>query len=433
MVPKEITDLLNAIPISEVFSRYGHAFPSVDGTYPCAFHSDGSPSMQIKDNTFFCHSCFAGSTQHDTIKSPSVITAVMALGNLDFRQAVNQLCDWYNIPRPTTEKRPEKPLDPFLDGILIAQERFHQNLLSSPEMLAYLHLRGIDDVDIETWRLGLGDASDKRYAYLNGRIVFSLYDQSGQLVSFTGRLPLDGPAMQAFKDRHASEGTKPPPKYLDRVKGFVKNDHLYGIHRAVQSIRYTKHAYVTEGWTDVISLHRSGVHQAVSSMGLGLSGRQLDLLRSAGAKTLCFIRDGDSAGMKAMLRDAKRATDAGFEIKVVLLDQGMDADDACRMLHCDPIRLYDYFQERTLPAHVYPVEVAIRQSQGEIDRHLTLYTEAKARQVKSVELAISGVEDPSLRLIAQDYADHKLGSERGTNTCQQNSNQPRAETLISVQ
>lgn len=417
MIPREVTDQLNALPIQDVFARFGHAYPHADGTYPCAFHDDTNGSMQIKDNTFFCHSCFAGSSDHDTIKSPSVISAVMALGNLDFVTAVDQLCSWYGILLPKTEKMTKKkPHDPFMDGILIAQERFHQNLLSNPDMLSYLHLRGITTTDIETWRLGYGDGEDKRYAYLNGRIVFSLYDDKGQLVSFTGRLPLDGPQMADLKQRHLSEGTRPPPKYLDRVKNFVKNDHLFGIHRATPTIRLTKHAYVTEGWTDVISLHRVGVHQTVSTMGLGLSQRQLAILRSAGAKTLFFLRDGDQAGMKAMLRDVKRAREAGFDVKVVLLDQGVDADDVCRMLDNDTFRLYDYFLERTLPWHVYPVEVAIRLSQGEIDRHLSLYTEAKARQQQQVSLAVASLEEPEMRSLAEDYATRKLTSERGTTT-----------------
>lgn len=417
MIPREITDQLNAIPIQDVFSRFGYSYPNADGTYPCAFHSDTNGSMQIKDNTFFCHSCFAGSSDHDTIKSPSVISAVMALGNLDFVAAVEEMCSWYGISLPKTEKTAiKKPHDPFMEGILIAQERFHQNLLSNPAMLSYLNLRGIDMTDIETWRLGLGDAIDRRYAYLNERIVFSLYDDKGQLVSFTGRLALDGQQMEMFKEKHRSEGTKAPPKYLDRVKGFVKNDHLYGIHRAIASIRMTKHAYVTEGWTDVISLHRVGVHQTVSTMGLGLSPKQLTMLKAAGAKKLFFLRDGDQAGMKAMLRDVKRAKDFGFDVKVVLLDSGLDADDICRMLDNDPFRLYDYFLERTLPWHVYPVEMAIRLSQGEIDRHLSLYAEAKEKQHEQVSAALASLDDPEMRALAEDYANRKLKSERGSTT-----------------
>ena len=416
MVPQDVIQQLNSIPIGDIFARYGYAIPSVDGTYPCPFHGDKAPSMQIKDNTFFCHSCFAGSADHDTIKSPSVISAVMALGNMTFPQAVDEIGGWYGIDVPKQNNDKPKKVDPFLEGILIAEERFHQNLLGNEKMLSYLHERGMTDADIRTWRIGFGDTLDERYRYLEGRIVFPLRDERDRLVSFTGRLPYNKDEMDAMKADMKDKGKRPPPKYLDRVQGFVKNDHLFGIDRASQAIRTMREAYITEGWTDVISLHRTGVHQTVSSMGLGLSKRQLDMLRLAGAKTLVLIRDGDTAGMKAMLRDIKRAHEAGFEVKVILLDEGMDADDICRLMENDPFRLYNYFLERTYPAHLYPVEVAIRQSQGEIDYYLSLYTASRIRQADAVRLAIDGIEDPSLRGIAREHADHRLNAERGTQT-----------------
>lgn len=423
MIPQDVIQQLNAIPIGDIFSRYGYAVPSSDGTYPCPFHGDDSPSMQVKDNTFFCHSCFAGSADHDTIKSPSVITAVMALGNMTFPQAVEELAGWYGIDVPKQNNQKPKKIDPFLEGILIAEERFHQNLLNNEKMLAYLHERGMTDSDIRTWRIGFGDALDERYRYLDGRIVFPLKDERGRLASFTGRLPFNKDEMDAMKASMKQAGKRPPPKYLDRVKGFIKDDHLFGIDRATQAIRTMKEAYVTEGWTDVISLHRTGVHQTVSSMGLGLSKRQLDMLRLSGAKSLVLIRDGDAAGMKAMLRDIKRAHEAGFEVKVILLEQGMDADDICRLMENDPFRLYNYFLERTYPAHLYPIEAAIRQTQGEIEHYLSLYTASRIKQADAVRAAVDGIEDPSLRVIAREHADHRLNAERGAYTWLQ-QNQP---------
>lgn len=422
MIPKEVTDQLNSMPISDIFARYGQSIPNEDGTYPCPFHGDRSPSMQIKDNTFFCHSCFAGSADHDTIKSPSVISAVMALANMTFPQAVEEMCSWYGIDLPKPNSKPKK-IDPFQEGILIAEERFHQNLLSNSEMMTYLAQRGITRSDIESWRLGYGDVLDKRYAYLKGRIVFPLRDEQGRVVSFTGRLPMGGAELKEYREGFQSKGLRPPPKYLDRVEGFVKNDHLYGIDRAKISIRSTREAYITEGWTDVISLHRSGVHQAVSSMGLGLSKNQLNMLRRAGAKRLILLRDGDPVGMKAMLRDIKRSQEEGFDVEVILLDHGQDADDVCRLFENDPFKLYNHFLERTYPSYVYPVEVAIRNVQGELDHYLSLYTSARFRQAEAVNLAINGIEDPVLRNIAKEHADYRLNAERGVNTWLQNNNQ----------
>lgn len=423
MVPKELTDELNAKPIGDVFSRYGYALDSADGTYACPFHGDKVPSMQVKDNTFFCHTCFAGSADHDTIKSPSVLSAVMALGNFSFPQAVDEMCSWYGIEPPQQNKPKRKP-DPFLEGILIAEERFHQNLLSNDKMMTYLYERGFTRHDIDTWRLGYGDQIDFRYKYLNERIVFPLHDEQGRLVSFTGRLPFNSEEMRLYRQTYQDKGKKPPPKYLDRVEGFIKNDHLFGIDKASPAIRTSREAYVTEGWTDVISLHATGVHQTVSSMGLGLSERQLSMLRRAGAKRLIFIRDGDPAGMKAMLRDIRRSQEAGFEVSAVMLDHGMDADDVCRLFERDPFRLYDYFLQRTYPAHLYPIEVAIRKSQGEVDHYLSLYSSSRFRQAEAVRLAINGIEDPDLRVIAKEHAEHRLNAERGAITWLQQNNLP---------
>lgn len=407
MIPNDVITQLNNIPIDQVFAHYGHQVGR-EGVYQCPFHEDKSPSMQIKadTNTFYCHACFAGSSAHDSIKTPSTISVVMGFERLSFPEASKVLADRHGIALEVHERTQEA--DPYVLQLPDAIHRFHQALLQSEQALAYLHARGITMRDIEFWRLGLGTDTEGMFSYLNNRLTFPLSDAYGSPVSITGRLILNADEMSQLKAICKEQGRSVPPKYVDRKpyrgKAFVKNNYLYGLHQASAAIRQTKIAYVTEGWTDIISAHRSGLHHSVSSMGLGLSERQLKMLRSAGAETLIFLRDGDLSGQKAMIRDISRSKEMGFHVEVCALDEGMDLDELCVSLQNDPFRLYQHLEERRIAWHLFEPHLMYKMNQKQIMNHSNEIARIQTKQLEDVRRAITKIEDLALRHQAVEHA-----------------------------
>src|SRR6185437_11286771 len=87
-------------------------------------------------------------------------------------------------------------------------------------------------------------------------------------------------------------------------------------------------AIVTEGYMDVIALHRAGFPTAVAPLGTALTEAQIEeLWRLAPEPVLCF--DGDAAGQRAALRAAERALPLlrpGFTLRFASMPAGEDPD-----------------------------------------------------------------------------------------------------------
>ena len=73
-------------------------------------------------------------------------------------------------------------------------------------------------------------------------------------------------------------------------------------------------------------LHKAGFDTAVASMGTSLTFRQAKLLRNY-TENVYISYDGDSAGQAATLRGLDILRDAGLNVKVITLPDGMDPDD----------------------------------------------------------------------------------------------------------
>lgn len=407
MIPNDIIHQLNRVPLEQVFAHYGYQVGR-KGVSQCPFHDDKTPSLQVnhETNTFYCHACFAGSSGHESITTPSPISAVMGFERLSFPEAAKVLADRHGIAMEVYDK--VEPPDPYVLGLPDAIQRFHKALLEHPDALNYLYQRGITMQDITFWRLGLGTDQEGLYSYLHQRLTFPLSDQQGVPVSITGRLILNATEMQQLKETCQQQGRKVPPKYIDRPplkgKAFVKNNYLYGLHHAAASIRSMKMAYVTEGWTDIISAHRSGIHHIVSSMGLGLSERQLKMLRSAGADTLVFIRDGDLSGQKAMIRDIAKSREMGFHVEVCALDDGIDLDELCVGLQNDAYRLYEYLESRRIAWHLFEPHLKFKIHEKQILSHSSEIARLQVKQLEEIRLSLTKIEDSGLRRQATEHA-----------------------------
>src|SRR5690606_30525359 len=88
---------------------------------------------------------------------------------------------------------------------------------------------------------------------------------------------------------------------------------------------------VTEGVIDGLSLVALGYENVVATHGVGGFKRDhVDLLRRTNARRIYLCYDDDEAGREGMLRRAESLLEAGYEVRIVRLPQGLDPNDFAR-------------------------------------------------------------------------------------------------------
>ena len=145
-----------------------------------------------------------------------------------------------------------------------------------------------------------------------GRIIFPVHNHSGKVLGFGARI---------LKTNDKA------PKYINTPENeiYVKSKILYGSYFARMAIDKADECLLVEGYTDVISLHQSGIENVVASGGTSLTQDQLRLVRKY-TNNLTIIYDGDAAGVKAALRGLDLALEEGLNVKLVLIPDKEDPD-----------------------------------------------------------------------------------------------------------
>lgn len=165
---------------------------------------------------------------------------------------------------------------------------------------------------IEKTGIGILRDNGTWYDRFRGRVMFPVHTLSGKVVAFGGRV------------LRKSDKTA---KYVNSPESEIyhKSNELYGIYFAKQSIVKADRCILVEGYTDVISMHQSGVTNVVASSGTSLTTGQIRLIRRF-TPNITVLYDGDSAGIKASIRGIDLLLEAGMNVKVVLLPDGEDPD-----------------------------------------------------------------------------------------------------------
>jgi DNA primase len=309
----------------------------------CPFHHEKTPSFYVVEDKNFFH-CFGCGAHGDAIGF------VMRADNLDFLEAVEKLAAEAGIavPQATPEERDKARRQKTLLETLEAAAAFYEARLWSPAgatARGYLEGRGLDADTIRRFRLGWAPddrgalrraltadftepllveagllhrpAEGEPFDYFRGRVMFPIGDRAGRVIAFGGRVLGDG-----------------QPKYLNSPESpvFEKGRVLYGWSTARAVTAVGNDAIVTEGYMDVIALHRAGFAAAVAPLGTALGEFQLqELWRLGPEPILCF--DGDSAGQRAALRALHRALPLlrpGHSLRFATLPPGEDPDSLIR-------------------------------------------------------------------------------------------------------
>ena len=134
--------------------------------------------------------------------------------------------------------------------------------------------------------------------------------------------------MVAFGGRVLASATKGVKvKYVNSPESEIyhKSNELYGIYFAKQAIVKQDRCFLVEGYTDVISMHQSGIENVVASSGTALTPGQIRLIHRF-TNNMTVLYDGDAAGIKASIRGIDMLLEEGMNIKVCLLPDGDDPD-----------------------------------------------------------------------------------------------------------
>lgn len=170
--------------------------------------------------------------------------------------------------------------------------------------------------EIEVIEAGLASRSDKNqklYDRYRTRIMFPITNQHGQVVGFGGRY--QGPEKDQAKYINSPE-----------TQVYSKSKVLYNFSEARKAIFDNDCVILTEGYTDTGRMVLEGFENTVATCGTALTPEQAGMLKRC-TRNIILLRDGDSAGQKAAVRDIDICLESGMDVKVISLPDGKDPDE----------------------------------------------------------------------------------------------------------
>jgi DNA primase len=281
-------------------------------------------------------------------KGGNAVTFIMEHEHFTFPEAIKYLAKKYGIEVEETQQTDEqKQMQDEKESMFLvskfAAEWFAGQLKTGEGKTigySYFKERGFTDETIDFFQLGYSpdqwsaftDAAikagykleflektgvsivkeDKQFDRFKGRVMFPIRSMSGRILGFGGRI--------LKTDKKAA-------KYLNSPQSEIydKSKVLYGIYEAKQEMAKEDLCYLVEGYTDVIQLYQSGIHNVVSSSGTALTTEQIRLI-SRLTKNITVLYDGDAAGLRAAIRGIDLILEAGMNVRVCTFPEGEDPD-----------------------------------------------------------------------------------------------------------
>jgi DNA primase len=374
----------------------------------CPFHGEKSPSFSVSP-TKQIYKCFGCSKAGDPIQF------IMDIEGIGFQEAIRHLAGKYGIEVEEDETRtPEQDLEQSeRESLFIvtnfAKDFFVKNLQTEEGRsigLSYFKERGFSPQIIEKFDLGYaldgwdhllkaaksagfqeslllksglilqreGDPS-RTYDRFRGRVTFAIHNVSGKAIGFGARI--------LTKDKNQ-------PKYINSPETpiYHKSDVLYGIFQAKKAIRELDNCYLVEGYTDVVSMHLSGIENVVASSGTSLTEGQIKLIKRF-TNQVTVLYDGDSAGIKASIRGIDLLLEGGLNVKAVVFPDGEDPDSFSRKVGSQAFQ--DYLNNNSRDFIGFKIGLY----QDEFARDPI----RKAEVVREIVLSIGKIPDPIVRSV----------------------------------
>jgi len=310
----------------------------------CPIHNEKTPSFTLDEvkGTFYCFGCHA---------SGDVFSFIEQVEHVDFKEAVQILANRAGMEVPSfksdynKEKREAERLKKERLYALMRDTGiyYHNNLMAQKtgEVVDYINHRKLTRNTIKTFGMGYSsgfselidflrekgytdsemlecgvakEKNGKLYDFEAGRLIVPIFNNMNNVVAFGGRV-LGSADFMKYKN-------------TEETLIFKKRNELFGVH-TLKKAKLTENfncVIVVEGYMDVIMLHQAGVKNVVASMGTALTNEQARMLKYYNNNIyLCY--DGDNAGQKATYKGIDILRDAGLNVKVITLIEGLDPDD----------------------------------------------------------------------------------------------------------
>lgn len=352
-----IQDIKNRIDIVDVIGDFV-SLKKVGSNYRALspFTNEKTPSFYVSPSKEI-YKCFSSG------KGGDAISFVMEVEGINYIEALKYLAQKYGIEIQEEELTDEQieaqnERDSLFIVLNFANEYFkgllHEHDEGKSIGLSYFKERGFTEAIIKKFDLGYSldewdgllkvakakghteqmlekaglilKSENKTYDRFRGRVIFPIHNVAGKVIAFGART--------LRKD-------KKQPKYINspETEVYHKSNILYGIHQARQAIRNADQCYLVEGYTDVISLHQSGVENVVASSGTSLTKEQIQLI-SRYTRNITVLYDGDSAGIKASFRGIDMILEHDLDVRAVVFPEGEDPDSYSRSMSSEAFRKY---------------------------------------------------------------------------------------------
>ena len=346
----------------------------------CPFHNEKTPSFVVSPSKQMCK-CFSCG------KGGNVVHFLMEIEQMTYPEAIKWLGRKYGIEVQEKELTDEeRAAQSERESMFVVNEwardyfqhTLRDNVDGVAQGMAYFRSRGFRDDMIRKFQLGYSledrDALTRaalahgfKEVYLvktglcfktddnrlldryHGRVIFPVHTVSGKVVAFGGRI--------LGSDKKIAKYVNSPESEI-----YSKSHELYGLYLAKSAIVRQGRCFLVEGYTDVISMHQSGIENVVASSGTSLTEGQIRLLHRF-TNDITILYDGDSAGIKASLRGIDMLLAEGLHIKVLLLPDGDDPDSFARKHPGDEFR--QYIESHQVDFIKFKTNLLLRDSEGD--------------------------------------------------------------------
>ena len=316
----------------------------------CPFHSEKTPSFTVfPDNqSFFCFGCEAGG---------DAFTFIMRMENLDYKGSIEFLAkrSGVELPADGREDRPGVSRKRVFEMNLIAA-RFWRDCLFDPNIgragmeyltekrglpisiirrfgIGYapnefgaltdvLRKNGYTDQEMkEAFLCGVSQKSGRAYDLFRDRVMFPVFDNTGNVIAFSGR---DVGGQDARKYVNSSD-----------TPAFQKRRNLFALNFAKNHC--AEQLILCEGNIDVVSLHAAGFENAAASLGTALTDEQARIMAKY-TKQVILAYDSDEAGQRAAHRAMGIFAKVGLDVRILQMQGAKDPDEYIKKFGAERFR-----------------------------------------------------------------------------------------------
>jgi DNA primase len=407
LIPKEtIQEIVDTARVEEVVGEFVN-LKKRGTTYVglCPFHNEKTPSFTVtpKRGIYKCFGCGKGG---------DAVNFLMEHEHFNYPEALKYLAKKYNITVEEEEQTAEMVQEQQEKESLFlvndfAAKYFAHNLFNTDQGkaigLTYFKERGFREDIIRKFQLGYAidewdnftahalqqgykleylkktgltiEKEEKHYDRFRGRVLFPIQNLSGRILGFGGR---------------TLSSDKSVPKYVNSPESEVYNKSkvLYGINHAKSAIIAADNCYLVEGYTDVISLHQTGIENVVASSGTALTNDQIRLI-SRYTKNITILYDGDEAGIKASFRGIDLILEQGMNVKIVLFPEGEDPDSFARRHRTSEVQ--NFITGQAVNFIIFKTNLLLKEASGDPIK--------KSALIREIVGSIALIPDPIIRSV----------------------------------